>query len=185
MKYPITCVLGERGSGKTLFMTFLAYQYYLEGKKIFSNYHLKEIPYTYITFKELASLPDEINNAVVFMDEIQIGADSYEIFKRSNKMITVFATQLRKRKITLYYSTQVFTMATKRLRQQTNFIIMCLPMKHPGLVNSEVWEYSGINTKYLKSINLDLKEFFIHYDTDEVISFSENEITEGVEKFSS
>jgi hypothetical protein len=182
MKYPITCVLGQRGSGKTLFMTFLAYQYYLEGKKIYSNYHLKEIPYTYISFKELAELPEELNNAVVFMDEIQIGADSYEIFKRSNKMITVFATQLRKRKVTLYYSTQVFTMATKRLRQQTNFIIMCLPMKTLGFVHAEIWEYSGINTQLIKPINLDLTKFFNHYDTDEVITFSDNEIKEGIEK---
>lgn len=180
MEYPITCILGQRGAGKTLFMTYLAHLYHGEGKNIFSNFTLNDIPFNHITFEELASLPDKLNNAVVFLDEIQVGADAYEVFKRSNKMITVFATQLRKRKITLFYSTQVFSMVTKRMRLQTNYIIEFEPQKQIGLVKGRIFEYNTSNfQEYIKTIELDLKGYFNSYDTNEVITFSENEITEG------
>jgi GTPase SAR1 family protein len=184
MKYPITAVLGQRGSGKTLFMTYLAHQYYAEGKKIFSNFQLKKIPYTPITFSELAKLPEWLYDGVVFLDEIHIGADSYEVFKKSNKMITTFATQLRKRRITLFYSTQVFKMATKRLRDQTNFLLTCDHNQPPGFVKIEVYEYIAYSAhNYIKTISLNLTSFFNAYDTDEVITYSESEITEGVKKY--
>jgi hypothetical protein len=186
MKYPITAVLGQRGSGKTLFMTYLAHQYHAEGKKIFSNFQLKKIPYTPITFSELAKLPEWLYDGVVFLDEIHIGADSYEVFKKSNKMITTFATQLRKRRITLFYSTQVFKMATKRLRDQTNFLMTCDHTQPPGFVKIEVYEYIAYHAHtYIKTITHNLTAFFDAYDTDEVITYSETEVTEGVEKYTS
>ena len=182
MQYPITCILGQRGAGKTLFMTYMAHQYHKEGKRIFSNFTLKEIPFTYITFEELAKLPDELTNAVVFLDEIQVGADAYEVFKRSNKMITIFATQLRKRQITLYYSTQVFSMVTKRMRLQTNYIIEFETNKIPGIVKGRIFEYNVSSfQQYIKTLELDLRNYFNAYDTNEVITFSENQITEGVD----
>jgi GTPase SAR1 family protein len=183
MKYPITAVLGQRGSGKTLFMTYLAHEYHKEGKKIYANYHLKEIPYTYITFEELSKLPDWLYDGIVFLDEIHIGADSYEVFKKSNKMITTFATQLRKRRITLFYSTQVFKMATKRLRDQTNFLMTCDHTQPPGFVKIELYEYiTNVAHNYIKTITHNLTKFFTAYDTDEVITYSETEHTEGVNK---
>lgn len=186
MKYPITAILGQRGSGKTLFMTYLAHQYHAEGKKIFSNFQLKKIPYTPITFSELAKLPEWLYDGVVFLDEIHIGADSYEVFKKSNKMITTFATQLRKRRITLFYSTQVFKMATKRLRDQTNFLMTCDHTQPPGFVKIEVYEYIAYHShEYIKTITHNLTPFFDAYDTDEVITYSETEVTEGVEKYTS
>jgi GTPase SAR1 family protein len=184
MKYPITCILGQRGAGKTLFMTYLAHKYHSEGKRIFSNFTLKDIPFDYISFEQLAKLPDELTNAIVFLDEIQIGADSYEIFKKSNKMITIFTTQLRKRKITLYYSTQVFGMVTKRMRLQTNYIIEMSNKVKPGYIDANIYEYNTANYQdYIKSIKMDLRGYFNSYDTDEVITFSENEISEGVNKY--
>jgi GTPase SAR1 family protein len=184
MKYPITAVLGQRGSGKTLFMTYLAHQYHKEGKKIYANYELLKIPFKKITFEELATLPDWLYDGVVFLDEIHIGADSYEVFKKSNKMITTFATQLRKRRITLYYSTQVFKMATKRLRDQTNFLLTCDHNQPPGFVKIEIYEYIAYSShNYIKTIEHNLTSFFNAYDTDEVITYSESEITEGVKKY--
>jgi GTPase SAR1 family protein len=185
MEYPITAVLGQRGSGKTLFMTYLAHKYHSEGKKIFSNYELKKIDFTHITYEELAELPEWLYDGVVFLDEIHMGADSYEVFKKSNKMITTFATQLRKRRITLYYSTQVFKMATKRLRDQTNFLLTCDHTQPPGFVKIQVYEYIAYTEHtYIKTISLNLSQYFNSYDTNEVITYSENSITEGVDKYS-
>jgi ABC-type oligopeptide transport system ATPase subunit len=42
-------IVGELGSGKTTCSTFLALKnWYLRGKKTFSNYHLFKIPYIYL-----------------------------------------------------------------------------------------------------------------------------------------
>jgi ABC-type branched-subunit amino acid transport system ATPase component len=185
MEYPITAVLGQRGAGKTLFMTYLAHQYHAEGKKIFANYQLNKIDFTHITYEELAELPEWLYDGIVFLDEIHMGADSYEVFKKSNKMITTFATQLRKRRITLYYSTQVFKMATKRLRDQTNYILTCDHTQPPGFVKIQVYEYIAYTEhNYVKTIALNLTQYFNSYDTNEVITYSENSITEGVDKYS-
>lgn len=174
MNYPIFCVLGDRGAGKTCFMTRQAKHYADEGMKIFSNYHLIGIDYQPISFAQLAILPDYLENAVVFLDEIQIGADAYEIFKRSNKAITKFATQLRKRKITLYYSTQVFTMATKRLRQQTNFIIESHVTQTEGLFRIMVFDKNlPPKQQFINEFIFDGRPYFPMYDTDEVIDFGD------------
>lgn len=178
MKYPITCILGKRGSYKTCFMTKLAYDYYHEGKTIISNYHLIGIPYTYMPFSALAQLPESLYNAVVLMDEIQVGADAYEIFARGNKAITKFATQLRKRKITLYYSTQIFTQVTKRLRLQTDYIIQCEEIKQaPGYSKISIFDRGlPFNEQKIKELLFNGKPYFSMYDTDEVISYGdENE----------
>jgi hypothetical protein len=99
-------------------------------------------------------------------------------------MITTFATQLRKRRITLYYSTQVFKMATKRLRDQTNFLLTCDHNQPPGFVKIEVYEYIAYSAhNYIKTLQYNLTSFFNAYDTDEVITYSESEITEGVKKY--
>ena len=154
-------------------MTSLAYRYYThDHARVYANYHLTKIPYTPIDFKTLATLPDDLYDAVVFLDEIQVGADAYEIFKRSNKAITTFATQLRKRRITLYYSTQVFTMATKRLRQQTNYIIECWATSQNGVIDIRVFDRAlPYQEQLIKEFVLDGRPFFSHYDTDEVITF--------------
>jgi KaiC/GvpD/RAD55 family RecA-like ATPase len=182
VEYPISCVLGVRGSGKTLFMTSLAYKYAATGKKIIANYHLIDIEYTYMTFEEISKLPDELYNAVVLLDEIQIGADSYEIFKKSNKMITTFATQLRKRKIVMYYSTQVFTQTTKRLREQTNYIIQVENTNQKGISKISVFDREKfLDEQHLKSFVFDGRPYFNYYNTDEVVKYSETEIKEGIE----
>lgn len=182
VEYPISCVLGVRGSGKTLFMTSLAYKYNATGKNIISNYHLIDIPYTYMTFEEIAKLPETLYDAVILLDEIQIGADSYEIFKKSNKMITTFATQLRKRKIIMYYSTQVFTQTTKRLREQTNYIIQVENTNQTGIAKISIFNREKfLDEQHLKTFIFDGRPYFNNYNTDEVVTFSEKEIKEGIE----
>jgi len=99
-------------------------------------------------------------------------------------MITIFTTQLRKRKITLYYSTQVFGMVTKRMRLQTNYIIEMDNKVEPGYINANIYEYNTANYQdYIKTLKMDLRGYFNSYDTDEVITFSENQISEGINKF--
>jgi len=177
VKYPITAIIGNRGSGKTCFMTFLATKYHKEGKKIYSNYHLKNIPYKSMTLKEMAELPDELMNAVVLMDELHVGADSYDFMKSSSKAFYTFATQLRKRKVSWYYTTQIFTQVAKRIRMQTDYLITMENTKKEHLFKAHIYDrrkVENINDP-INQFTFDGSDYFSEYDTDEVILFGEGD----------
>ena len=176
MQYPITCVLGERGSGKTLFMTYLAYHYAKQGKKIVCNYHLFGIPYTYMKVKEIAELKLEIKDSIVFIDEGQEGADSYSFLRKATQKLTKFATQIRKLKIVMYYSTQVFGQIAKRLRDQTNFIIQMSETTQPGVSQASIFNYrQAYADDLIKKFLFDGREYFKFYDTEEIIDESDDD----------
>ena len=175
VNYPITAIIGNRGSGKTCFMTFLATQYHKEGRKIYSNYHLKNIPYKSMTLKEMSELPDELTNAVVLMDELHVGADSYDFMKSSSKAFYMFATQLRKRKVNWYYTTQIFTQVAKRIRMQTDYLITMENTKKENLFKTTVYDRRKETdmAEPIQSFYFDGSDYFKEYDTDEVILFGE------------
>lgn len=158
-------------------MTFLATQYHKEGRKIYSNYHLKNIPYKSMTLKEMSELPDELTNAVVLMDELHVGADSYDFMKSSSKAFYTFATQLRKRKVNWYYTTQIFTQVAKRIRMQTDYLITLENTKQESIFKTTIYdrrkEYD-LNEP-IQQFFFDGKEYFKEYDTDEVILFGEED----------
>jgi len=169
-EYPITCILGERGDGKTLFMTALAESYHKEGIPIYANYHLYDIPYTYITFEQLQKDFKNLSNCVVLLDELQVGADSYSPKAKSNVAITTLCTQIRKRKIRLLYSTQNTKMINYRIRLQTNYIIYCKPTDVLGIIRLSVFKlpYNDFVKQFVK----DCRHLFGRYDTDEMIDFN-------------
>jgi hypothetical protein len=168
---PIICVLGERGAGKNLFMTAFAYMYDKVDKlSIFSNYHLIGIPYKYITFEDLASLPEYLNNSVVFMDEAHIGADAYEAFRKNVKAITTFSTQLRKRNIIFFWSTQRFNTVAKRLRQMTNYVVEVDKTHITGVINCRIYDrQQPASSSFINEFILDGRKFYNMYDTNEII----------------
>lgn len=169
--YPIVCVLGDRGSGKTLTMTVLGDEYEKEGLSIFANYTLKGIPYKHIEFKDIVKFPPWLKNGVILLDEGHIGMDAYNFFSRQVKDITTFITQTRKRKLIILYSTQNFTSVAKRLRVMTNYILQCNKTDVLGITRLDVFDRSKHNDKgFLKTIYIDGRENFKNYDTNEIIS---------------
>lgn len=175
MQYPITAILGDRGAGKTCLMTFLAYAYYKEGKTIFTNYELYEIPHKRITLVEMKQLPDYLRNSVVLIDELHIWADAYEFMGKSAKALAKFGTQLRKRKVDFFYTTQIFTQVPKRLRDQTNYHIIMRNTKTIGVFKAIVIDRFNASQKVVNSFEFDGKPFFNKYDTDEVIDVEDEE----------
>ena len=195
-EYPVIAVVGERGAGKTLFMTAYAVDAYFESiekvkaykrgeyklskgekppepLKIFSNYPLYKIPYTYITYAEVEELPDYLTNGLVLFDEILVGADAYKPFNKSNESIYKFITQMRKRKCTLLFTAQMFTQAAKRIRLQTNYIYQITnPMRIRGWVNLQTYLWGGMQPLTLiKDEDLNLRAYFKYYDTNYVVNF--------------
>jgi DNA polymerase III delta prime subunit len=158
-------------------MTFLAKKYHEEGRTIYSNYHLKNVPYKSMTLKEMAELPDELTNAVVLMDELHVGVDSYDFMKSSSKAFYTFATQLRKRKVNWYYTTQIFTQVAKRIRMQTDYLITMENTKKEHLFKVHIYDrrkVEGANDP-INQFTFDGSDYFDDYDTDEVIQFGEED----------
>jgi hypothetical protein len=172
VKYPIAAIIGDRGSGKTCFMTFLAVKYHKEGRKIFTNYTLHNIPHTKITLKQMSELPDELTNAVILMDELHMGVDSYDFMKSSSKAFYTFATQLRKRKVAWYYTTQIFTQVAKRIRNQTDYLITMENTKKEHIFKANVYDRKNFND-LINHFTFDGSDYFDEYDTDEVIQFGD------------
>lgn len=169
---PVIGIVAKRGSGKTLLMTGLAEAYHQGGIKVFANYGLKVTPFKYVDFDTLASFPEWLHDGAIFMDEIHIGADSYDFFASRVRNITAFVTQLRKRNLTFYFTTQDFAMVTKRLRLQTNYIYQLEKTPIHGVIQVDVFDYDA-QGKYIKTIIFDGRPFFAYYDTNEIITLKE------------
>lgn len=153
-------------------MTWLGYLDYQKGRKIIANYELG-YDYTYMKLEDVVKLPPELQNATVLLDEIQEGADARTFFKKSNMALSTLAKQLRKRNIVLYFTTQRFKEVDIRLREQTDIIVFTRPLGK-GFFYVEVYEYKGGQEK-LAHFQFDGRQVFQYYDTEEIITYSEED----------
>lgn len=112
-------IIGDMGSGKTNFATAMLYLSYLQGRKVGANYALK-FPAELIPFSEVAEFSDKIQDIDLCMDELGVGADSYDFFASQPRQIGKLVTQVRKRNSRLYYTVQRFSMIARRLRIMTD-----------------------------------------------------------------
>lgn len=68
---------------------------------------------------------EQLQNAVLLLDEMHIWIDSRSSMKQKNKAITYFILQTRKRNVRLLYTTQHLHQVDKRLRDTTDVIVFC------------------------------------------------------------
>ncbi len=187
-----TAIVGDRGSGKTNFLAAVLHREHLRGKKIISNFKLN-FPHTYMPFSEIVKFPVLLRDAVLGLDELGRGADSYEFFDSRVKEITNIVLQLRKRHCEAWYTVQRFGLITKRLRDQTDgFLLMeDIDGKRRTYVNAageviEVDNHREIcggkfrvyvfndQTRFIKRRVFNGKPFWHLYDTDEEIGDNES-----------
>ena len=118
-----------RGNGKTLTATFLAYQAYQQGTKIYTNY--------YTTFSTLASLndlvtlfkDDKLENVLIVLDEAQVYLMNSGVkTKTLRNVINLFIAQTRKRNVDIIVTTQRYKNLHKQLRVQCDEIY--IPLKY-------------------------------------------------------
>lgn len=160
-------IVGDRGAGKTCLMTALLYIDSQLGNKIICNYKVK-FPAKYMSFKKVATLPKEIISATLGFDELGVGADSREFFKKRNADIGKLITQIRKRKCLLYYTVQRLNLIDKRIRQQTDLFFLMEKTEHEGIFTLTVIK---ANTgELVQKTNFDGSKVWDFYDTTELIT---------------
>lgn len=120
----LVAIIGDPGSGKTNLLTKYLHEYHCAGWPVSANYELK---FDYISkgFDELAELPPDINGFFVGIDELGVGADSYEWMGSTARGLTTLAAEIRKRNCIFVYTTQHLSYIASRLRGRTDtFILM-------------------------------------------------------------
>lgn len=154
-------VLGNLGTGKTLFLTYIATKF---NRDVYSNYELKLNHYKPLKVIDLLNLPNDIE---VFIDEGYTWLESRVSSKALNRYLSYILLQSRKRTINIYITAQLFSTVDLRFREQSNIIIICKRI-------DDGFSYRLINrdTNSIKSFILPYEKaklFYKYYDTYEII----------------
>lgn len=195
-------IVGDRGSGKTNLLTALMkHEFDTFGRRIVGNYQIN-FPSKFMTFDEVRKLPPEIRDSTIGLDELGLGADSYEFFSKANKEISELIFELRKLHAKAWYTVQRFNLIAKRLRDQTDGFILMEDLDRVNMVRSdgtpvathrEVCDgmfratfYNG-SFKFVVSRVFDGKPFWHLYNTDEKVkpatAVSPKEVEDGDEDY--
>lgn len=113
------------GTGKTNSMTGYAYLDYLEGNKIYSNYHTEFSEKTLGFQAMINELKGNFSpNIKLVVSEMQNVLNSIGSTQQQILFIDSFASQMRKIDVDLYYDTQRFMNIHKRLRVHTDVVLI-------------------------------------------------------------
>ena len=149
--------IGQQGDGKTLLITKLTMDNYDGTRPIFSNYALYKVPYTKITLESLLDMLDNdshaLDNSIVLLDEIHIYLDSLDFMRSNNRRLQKFFSQLRKRNILLFATTQYIMNVDVRIRRQCMNVF---EMEHiyKDLFKVTTLKIDGYFTKEISSYNI-------------------------------
>jgi hypothetical protein len=141
----IFLVCGKQGSGKTLWCSAILYDYYLQGKKIYSNIHLR-FPYEKINYADIINC--RLENAVVYLDEIQLTLPSRQSMKSSSVQICdSFLSMSSKKDLIIIGTTQFPQKVDVRFRTEADYNVLC----EKFVWNGERWAKSNKDAKELKN----------------------------------
>jgi hypothetical protein len=192
----VTAITGPRGSGKTLLATFLALIDMKRGRPCMANYliegdvrrngktmHVKSFP---LDFTTLIELNEGLQRCVGCIDEINLWFAAIRAMSNANRICAIFMQMLRKRQMSLCYTTQNFRWADPTIRWQTDIQIACQDLFHTiqgkeeGVGHGEFIKFIVIDRSgYLTGVPyevsgnyttgiLDAKPIWKYYDTDKV-----------------
>lgn len=103
----------------------IVYLAYLKAKKlgkkikIYSNIQLYNIEFEWLDARDLIELNENLQDSIIFIDELQMIADSRTPQSLENRCIANFILQSRHRNCVIIYTTQFATNVDKRIRQNT------------------------------------------------------------------
>lgn len=173
-------LIGKQGSGKTLMATKLAIDD--TKRRIFSNFTLYERDFQAITFnsdidenkdkidilKMLDKNPNFFDNSIMLLDEMHVYFDSLDFYRANSRRMQTFFSQLRKRKILLIGTTQYLLNLDVRLRRQA-FAVMEMNHVKKSFFRVTTSELDGMYSRYISTYIVDLKNYYKHYNTYELV----------------
>lgn len=166
--------IGAQGSGKTLLSVALLFELskiYPE-RKIFSNiglYGLQYERFDFDTLLENIKLNNNFyDNSIILFDEIHIFLNSLDFYKKQNRLVQGFFSQLRKRKIIILGTSQYILNVDVRIRRQAIRVFEIYKQ------NNDIYEViihliDGYFTKKLDNLFLKLNKYYKNYNTYEII----------------
>ena len=154
-------VLGNLGSGKTLFLAYMSSKI---KREIYSNFKLNIDNYVKLEVVSLLNLP---NNIDVFIDEGYTWLESRVSNKVLNRYLSYILLQSRKRTINIFITAQLFSTVDIRFRHQSDILIFCNKIK-------KSFQYKILNVRnniYKNFIfPFDIaKKYYDIYDTYEIV----------------
>lgn len=122
-------IFGLQGTGKTMLLTILGKQDYDNGRTIYSNYHLRNIPYEPISsFEDI----QKIKKGTFLADELWLWIFSRSSMSKINQELTKIVMLNRKRDVDIYYTAQLSREVDVLLRSVTNYWVY--PVIKPFIV---------------------------------------------------
>jgi len=159
----LIAIIGDLGSGKTLTLTFFALMYYVSNRTVYANYHLA-FPHVYVSD---INMLNEIRYGGFFGDELWLWIDSRASSSARNRFVSMILAKSRKRKLDIFYTTQIFRQIDLRIRRLTDIIIIPNFDRTTNVCKVEVFNKAGERIKRF-SYRGDL--LFNLYDTEEEIT---------------
>jgi len=161
---------GYLGCGKTLGLTYLAYQWFKAGHIIYSNYKLG------FEFKPIIDLEDIENMKSGFgsLDELWLWMDARLSASKRNRAISGILLKSRKRKISLGYTAQSFRQVDIRLRHITDVLVLPRMARRNKLCILNFYA-NPISSRPIMIRKFKTEKYFKLYDTREEIERLDNE----------
>lgn len=160
----LTIILGNIGSGKTLFMVILAKYSKL---KTISNFNLK---FKYELFDLQSFLESKYDNCNIYLDEAYSYLESRLSISELNRLMSYMLFQSRKKSLNLVLSAQLLSTLDKRFRMLADMIILCNHIDKTELPFKYKIISKGYNRIITKTISFEkAKDYFKMYDTNQII----------------
>jgi len=158
----LTVIIGNLGSGKTLFLTYLATK--MPDRTIYSNFNINLPNVKPLKADKLLNVPDDIE---LFLDEGYTWLESRVSSSQFNRYLTYLLYQSRKRSNNFYITLQDFSTMDKRFRRQTDLLIIA--QKSALAFKYLFIDYTSFKTYKYKLPFHEAQKLFSLYDTTEVI----------------
>lgn len=166
--------IGAQGSGKTLLSVALIFELtkILPERRIFSNIELYGIEYDKFDFDELLTNIKYNNNfydnSIILFDEMHIFLNSLDYYKKQNRLVQGFFSQLRKRRIILLGTSQYILNLDVRIRRQALRVFEIFK-RNNNIYEVIIHLIDGYFTQKIDTILLKLDKYYKNYNTYEII----------------
>lgn len=174
----IVGIEGGLGTGKTIMMIRYLRNDQLNGRPIFANLGLFDIPYKPLDVLDILKMNKEkkqLKNVSIGIDEFTVFADCRRSSSRMNLLISYFVLQTRKRNVTLYFTSQDFNMLDWRLMAHTKIQIICDDVyTKDGKLAKDYKHFTVMDLRnkrrpLISRFIMNISPYYGFYDTDETI----------------